>query len=99
MSGHTQGPWEYRLSNTPDCEYYHVHGPKGVRVAVTKTEDNARLIAAAPDMFAVCKALVATDCDHDCRICPKTEWGKEKHDPYCPFALAYAAIEKAKGGE
>jgi len=55
----TPGPWHVRLGE----DYYHVHGK--VQVALVENwiaEDprgNARLIAAAPDMYEAMKAILA----------------------------------------
>lgn len=40
------------------------------------------------------KALVKFDEDHDCRLCSKWQWGKDKHDKNCPMAMAYQIIEE-----
>ena len=55
---HTPGPWHVRLGE----DYYHVHGEVQVALVENWTvEDprgNARLIAAAPETYEMCKLLL-----------------------------------------
>lgn len=75
MSDFTPGPWHV----TGYCHYsqaYDVEGPQGEMIAQTKLYDakegtypalaNARLIAAATDLYAACMEYVqaATDCGY-----------------------------------
>ena len=39
------------------------------------------------------RALVRRDEDKRCSLhCSKTEWGEDKHDADCPFAMAYKLL-------
>lgn len=40
--------------------------------------------------------LQADDTDRQCIYCSKDEWGTDKHDEGCQYALAYRIIEAAK---
>ena len=70
MNKHTPGPWMVNAStDTANC--YKIEGaglsvkvygkdrylPNGTTVRVLRTLANARLIAAAPDLLAACKAV------------------------------------------
>ena len=82
MSKHTPGPWTADY-NKPYDQWW-VSQFDGNPVATTKQEPNAHLIAAAPDLLAALKEIVAgisvgTNPDHP--------WIKE----------ARAAIAKAEG--
>lgn len=57
----------------------------------------APMIAAAPDMLKALEAVTSNDDRRQCPFCLKNEWGADLHEDYCPMALAYAAIAKAKG--
>jgi len=37
--------------------------------------------------------LAELDDEKTCPFCEKHEWGADKHEEGCPFALAYAALE------
>ncbi len=54
---HTPGPWLCHPSNESDCEY-RVFNSDGDYLTTNEdiAEANARLIAAAPDLFAACEA-------------------------------------------
>ena len=56
--GHTPGPW---YANQDCIEIYGPEGPRDVTLAVVLQADNAaadaRLIAAAPELLAVCQAM------------------------------------------
>jgi hypothetical protein len=64
MSKHTQGPWAVHYHESTDTYTIYVAGRSWERWAVahvgdcTQDEDNARLIAAAPDLLAALNYLV-----------------------------------------
>lgn len=57
VSGHTPGPWDYReaYDNGEPCGYVVQKGPAFAIADVPQGEDDARLIAAAPDLLAACE--------------------------------------------
>lgn len=57
--GHTQGPWEYKTTPGSDHEYCTVYVRNGKAIARHVEPDNARLIAAAPDLLEAGEKLVA----------------------------------------
>ena len=95
MSDHTPGPWtaieQWTREPGEVREWWEVHAfaPNGIgseHIAHIPDEGNARLIAAAPDLLAACKASLRL---HSFR-----------HEPEEMFAVAElerAAIAKAKG--
>lgn len=87
---HSPGPWT--INSNGDGTHYLTAG-KGLDVADTRscTDEpaNARLIAAAPDLYAACKALLALHADDGTRD-DVTEWKAAR------AALAKAA--PANGG-
>lgn len=52
---HTPGPWEPVDTKTGG---FHVYADSSTHVASWMSLDNARLIAAAPDLLAACKDVV-----------------------------------------
>lgn len=63
-----------------------------------EADANTRLIAAAPDLFAAVKALLAAD------GCPMCDFGKlrnplKEHWDNCPFVAAQAALGKVEGND
>ena len=99
MSAHTKGPWDWRsqgvfgLQREERFSVYPNHGDLARSVAVVdgpNSDDNARLIAAAPDLLAACEAAKAFVFDDTCR-----------HDSEkAPLlALLRAAIARARGGK
>lgn len=69
MSAHTPGPWEavspiraIGITGGPDGRFIcHIAGTSEFGVLRSAEADaNARLIAAAPDLLAICKSLAAT---------------------------------------
>ena len=88
MSKHTPGPWialRERTAGTFFNSYAIMQRDEIIAHTTTdigaKTEADARLIAAAPDLLAACEALVAG-------------W---EHNLTEPMALVRAAIAKARG--
>lgn len=61
MSKHTKGPWkqgDYILWPAPgEKAQYPIHATKRGRIALAGRFDDARLIAAAPDLLAVLQEL------------------------------------------
>ena len=45
-------------------------------------------------LFWLASLLVENDNDKSCPFCKKIEWGTDKHEKDCPFALAYAALKE-----
>lgn len=97
VSGHTPGPWSVDTTKiTLAIRSTAAKGGERYRVASLgigrRTPDavdvaNARLIAAAPDLLAACKALLGPEVIASLR-------GEEKFDP---VGMAFAAIAKAEG--
>ena len=58
MTEHTPGPWE-AVAVTPYAQKTNRRWLINPDVAVCKTDANARLIAAAPDLLEACKVLIA----------------------------------------
>ena len=57
MSKFTPAPWEYERENLRGCYWIHQKGVTRQHVK-TNNEANARLIAAAPEMYELLKSLV-----------------------------------------
>lgn len=98
MSAHLPGPWRVSEMNNGFIFVKHdsnAHGPLVVTVAwvvvregcYVEGEANARLIAAAPDLLAACRAMV--------ECCGSSEnWnGETRH----ALSVIEAAIAKAEG--
>lgn len=49
------------------------------------------------DAHRLAKAIVDRDESSECLFCSKTEWGEEKHDTHCPYAIAYEILKKKDG--
>jgi hypothetical protein len=81
MSNHTQGPWEYKRTSGFDYGSVEYWLP-GICTNV-KTEANARLIAAAPDLLEALNELI----------------GWQPTAPHEAIQAAKAAITKATGGK
>lgn len=56
MSKHTPGPWSYQISRY-EPEAFNIIEPGIGALAIVKSEDYARLIAAAPDLLEALKEL------------------------------------------
>lgn len=76
MSGHTPGPWAvegsgvsaHHAANDKRCQYWicdQVNGDRRPDATTGRPSDNARLIAAAPDLLAALEMV--RDADNDCR--------------------------------
>jgi hypothetical protein len=84
---HTPGPWTHEVHQLSEGFSGIVYAANGMRVGTDHlSEDDARLIAASPDLLEACKALVRFVDSH----------GSE-HINRVPFAAARAAIAKAEG--
>lgn len=95
MSKHTPGPWQYEPSGDCDGEKWgidhFVMGDGGkVELGCPPTEADALLMAAAPDMLAALKILVA-----DMEAEYRDRCGDMDHDG---IEKARAAIAKAESG-
>ena len=59
---HTPGPWEYCPKDTPDGQPFvlsqHVNRGGNFYVAVCRVEEDARLIAAAPELLEALKNTI-----------------------------------------
>lgn len=90
MDEFTKGEWEAKIYD--DCAYIEVDGKSiaeifGIGNEDTKAEANARLIAAAPGLYAACKAV-----EHELKLL-KTR----KLDVLPMVIAALAKVEKLKG--
>jgi predicted aconitase with swiveling domain len=102
MTAHTPGPWHVGKPDQVSTTGYPVipiyskttgqvmseKGPCVVWATHGTAEADAALIAAAPDMLAALKAIVACIPDHG-------TW--DQLDPFKMAAIARAAIAKAEG--
>lgn len=94
MAEHTPGPWT--IDPPHDGNYPIREGPDGYLIATVWKDDSgfqegdARLIAAAPDLIAACRAFVAWDVD---------EHPDEFHEGRLESIarMIRAAVEKADG--
>lgn len=90
---HSPGPW--KLQPFMNRDGFYVDGPEGnAIVMVTKNENreaDARLIAAAPDLLAACKHLLASH-----QFCEVSS-GKDCECGRCICCEARAAVSKAEG--
>lgn len=113
---HTPGPWKIigkygaivadADTGCDDAQSVKDYGGHLVCESVMRTP-NARLIAAAPDLLAACRALyaVSPDCPYNSEKCAEimaeAGWNPEDHadEPWDEYAdrIAKAAIAKAKG--
>ena len=101
---HTEGPWQVRPKQPLSDGFidYEVWAEKthalicvptgGAYRELSERESNARLIAAAPELLAACKALVSVLATHaDCSPAPLDCVGRDRH------LAALDAIAKAEG--
>lgn len=99
MSKHTPGPWEFKpipadyAFRAPDNDDAMILSPNGVCPGTVWSYGeegvaNARLIAAAPELYAALKALYENLGETD-------EEGLIGHSPL--MDAAYKALEKARG--
>lgn len=100
---HTPGPWKWQWQD--EAEGYSLRGPQGQRVAtiragVIPTNDDSPLIAAAPELLAALKALLAYA---DAYANKMREIGRgaeelgEGADSSSVSGMARAAIARAEG--
>lgn len=45
-------------------------------------------------LVTLANTLIHHDSGQECPYCYKTDWGKENHAAGCPFAIAYAILDK-----
>lgn len=83
MSNHTQGPWEVSYRETILDESMRAVGSATKLVAMVKYDDDARLIAAAPELLEACRFALA----------------EVELDVYPVASVLRAAILKAEGRE
>jgi hypothetical protein len=87
MNAHTPGPWTVGRDSEGDWQI-HKPDPDGNPIAIVRGEDDARLVAAAPDLYeAVNDAMEyleeqVGDCEPDC---------------HCIIHALRAAIAKVEG--
>ena len=60
---------------------------------------NARLIAAAPDLYEALEALLDHPVDMGANCLGSCRPGINEHEADCPYSLASAALAKARGGK
>ena len=92
MSNHTQGPWEYKRTSGFDYGSVEYWLP-GICTNV-KTEANARLIAAAPELLEALKAFMDTWNSGDATRSSKRAQQKRAR----MWTLANATIAKVEAG-
>lgn len=107
---HTPGPWKaVKVGNTKVTQAVIADTQYGFHLIATthpipientgRQEENARLIAAAPELLEALEAI-----RREPQGCPMCDAGvlrnKDKnHWPDCPYEMARAAIAKARGEE
>ena len=84
-SKHTPGPWSYLPRHIAESEP-EVRAPAGWLICCTAGDEDARLIAAAPELLEALKAIAALS---------PAEWGEQ--GIYMARSLANLAIAKAEG--
>ncbi len=86
---HTPGPWKLWQDAPGGFEYRHgiIVDAHGRQVGTGNKPEDARLIAAAPDLLAALKGIANI---HPC-------WDKPCPNDDCPAAIVRAAIAKAEG--
>jgi hypothetical protein len=106
MTDHTPGPWKAVLADEKATKWYITANIPGMQNSETeiavvyggkvdeKSEKNAMLIAAAPDLLAACKALVEL---YGIRTQEVIGDGLDDVINYDASVLVLAAIAKAEG--
>ena len=103
MSTHTSGPWKVRESKSgfPSEIVTVEKNPYGSETFVAHAFgplSNARLIAAAPELFAALKRIVEYDDECDCGFMIEGDSDHSQHCKETEMILAgRAAIRKAEG--
>lgn len=96
-SKHTPGPWKI------NTDWYHIDAPRGLTVAAVfgstgphaaESKANAKLIAAAPELLAACKAMLPIVDSHWDQGPPGEGWQSQALKDL--IAFCEAAIEKAE---
>ena len=88
-AGHTPGPWDYpgRFNKMTGC--WPVNLPSGqIEVRTDNGVQDARLIAAAPELLAALEAAL-----------PAVQYYDEHEGAFATLSMVRAAIDKAKGGD
>lgn len=86
MSAYTPGPWLTEPNGQGGIAVVGVNrftGVNEINVAHAWYEDDARLIAAAPQLVEALRIIAASRCDHAERVCQ------------CPHKVAFAALRAA----
>jgi hypothetical protein len=100
-AAHTPGPWKAvavsdpvpfkRQTRNHRMEVFDANGQRVVRLGGTFDDyNNARLIAAAPELLEALKSVCTAY---------RCECLDEEPRPHCPMCLGRAAIAKAEGGK
>lgn len=98
MSNHTPGPWMVTKHGTPDyAPQYGIYSIAATSdfVIVKSGEDDARLIAAAPDLLKALEDLVDT-VEQD-QAAMQDHMLDCTNPEACSLCMARAAIKQAKG--
>lgn len=105
---HTPGPWK------ADGNYVYGADWSGCPTLLARCPDlpgmpyneNAQIMAAAPEMFNVCLAIIDKEIVHEgegyaCAVCGEDGYRRDliQHADGCPVGMAWAAAVKAKGAE
>lgn len=90
--GHTAGPWDVKTREEWEGGYDFFSGPDGAFTFMADVEpEDARLIAAAPDLLKALKLMFLHSCVADAAPEDKDD------DDHLAERLAYRAIAKAEG--
>lgn len=105
---HTPGPWNVSCDKWRITVVDNAHTGIWRMVAECKTQEDAQLVAAAPEMFEALGAVIESvdecfrdiwrggghDTQHFCPMCNCTTG----HEEDCPIPAVQAAYNKARGG-
>lgn len=68
--GHTPGPWDFEADEASSGKMFTVYDQHGIRLTDPYVgEREARLIAAAPEMFAALEELLKAENNRDAAMC------------------------------
>lgn len=85
---HTAGPWA-AIPQNPRGTFWQVQSEKEAEsITIGASEQNAKLIAAAPDLLAALESVLSFK---------YPQWETGKWDDLAPVKQARAALAKAKG--
>lgn len=101
MTKHTPGPWScdygdfavYCDTGAEVCAVTQGNHDDGTRIPADEMEANLQLVAAAPELLAVCQSLLGCLSDW-CEIADDDD---QREDDHLAMAAANAAIAKAEG--